>query len=224
MKHKIILTEDGSHSLFVEELDETYHSVHGAWNESLHVFIENGYKKMKPEGELNILEIGFGTGLNVLQTAHQSEFDKRKVYIETLEAFPIPVEEHRKLNYSSIIKEKWKVETDYFLPIVDASWNKDIVIHPFFTFNKKEERLQDWLVKDRFFDCIYFDAFAPNKQDDMWSEELFKKMFLSLKPNGLLTTYCAKGSVKRMLKTVGFTIENVPGPPGKREMTLAWKK
>ncbi|MCT4663923.1 MAG: tRNA (5-methylaminomethyl-2-thiouridine)(34)-methyltransferase MnmD [Flavobacteriales bacterium] len=222
MKIETITTEDGSSSFFVPALDETYHSVHGAWNESYHVFIKNGFHIVQ-ETTLSILEIGFGTGLNALQTSLEAQKNQIPVSFTTLENFPIPKEWVAQLNYDQKAQEFYQSEKTYFQELHNAKWNETENIHSFFKLQKIEETVQNWQVIEKHFNLIYFDAFAPNKQEEMWTEEIFQKMFDSLKNGGLLTTYCAKGSVKRMLKSVGFRIKNVPGPPGKREMTLAFK-
>lgn len=217
MKIKVITTNDGSKSLYLPEMNETYHSKFGAKTESEHVFIKAGYRYIsKPE--IRILEIGFGTGLNVLLTWLECAKTPKKIYYETLEKYPLP---------DRIVKDINNFENDqlstFFKQIHKAPWNKDFAINPNFILHKKQVDLQYFKPKLNF-DLIYFDAFAPNKQPEMWTPEIFQKMYDALNLNGVLVTYSAKGSVRRTMQAAGFTVERIPGPPGKREMLRAVKK
>jgi len=216
MDVKIISTADGSKSLFVPEINETYHSKFGAITESKHVFIESGYHFInKPV--INILEIGFGTGLNVFLTYWEQQKDQRKIYFETLEKYPLPENIIAEINNFKLPEEK-----DLFARLHQADWEKPVKLQDDFILCKRETDLLDYQA-DRKFNLIYFDAFAPNKQAELWTEEVFQKMYDLLEENGVLVTYSAKGSVRRAMQTVGFQVQRIPGPPGKREMLRAIK-
>jgi len=223
---EIITTEDGSNSLFFKELDETYHSTHGAIQESNHVFIKSGLAFLmqlhgqKENSTINILEIGFGTGLNAMLTLEKSLSEKQQLNYTTFEPFPIPLKVIEKLNYFSFFDKKLhqQIQELHFV-----SWNKIHKINTYFTFEKKELGLENLAIKNQF-DLVYFDAFAPNKQAEMWELEMLENIFFSLKKEGILVTYCAKGVFRRLLQSLGFEVERIPGPPGKREMIRAVKK
>lgn len=233
MKRIIERTEDGSATLFVPELNEHYHSVKGARTESQHIFIDMGFKAstaLQPR----ILEIGFGTGLNALLTLEAAGEEKRKVHYTGIELYPLSWKEVDVLNYS---------DNPLFKELHTSPWNKDANITPYFTLHKaqgdvtkvmSDGRLmisdglpvnRSSLTINRCFDLVYFDAFAPEKQPEMWSEELFRNIYAGMNTDGILTTYCAKGVIRRLLQAVGFTVERLPGPPGgKREILRASKK
>lgn len=212
-------TADGSYTLFVPELDEHYHSVKGALTESEHIFINMGLKH-SPALEPRILEIGFGTGLNAFLSLLEAEKSQRKVHFTTIERFPLDIETIRKMNYPA------QVAPDHataYETLHTAAWNTDEVITPFFTLHKIEADFTAYQFPTGY-DVIYFDAFAPEKQPEMWSQELFDNLFAVLNKGGILTTYCAKGVIRRMLQSAGFTVERLPGPPGgKREILRATK-
>ncbi len=214
---KIITTQDGSHSLLNEALDETYHSRHGAVQESEYVFIEKGLNFMldSDKESVSILEVGFGTGLNALLTVNSSEKSKINIAYSTLETHPIPEEIWSTLNYS----------TNKFLfeKIHTSAWNEWVAVTSHFKLLKREESLQAVNLSDQQFDLIYFDAFAPNKQPEMWEHSLLQKISKSMKSGAVFVTYCAKGQLKRDLKSLGLVVESLPGPPGKREMVRAIK-
>lgn len=222
MKREIITTADGSKTIFIPDWDENYHSKHGALQEALHVFIEAGLKyKRKEQSKLSILEIGFGTGLNAMLTYVFGKELNTHIEYHGLEAFPVNAEELTALNYEELpfIKD----HTATYEQIHTTKWNVLITIEDTFKLNKIEQELQTYQPEKAFFDLIYFDAFGPRVQNEMWSLPIFEKLFASLKQGGVLVTYCAKGQVKRDLKSAGFSIESIPGPPGKREMTRAVK-
>lgn len=225
MKRIIERTEDGSATLFVPELNEHYHSVKGARTESQHIFIDMGLKASTAI-QPHILEIGFGTGLNALLTLETAEQEKRPVHYTGIELYPLSWEEVDILNYSN---------NPLFKELHTASWNKDVNITPCFTLHKIKGDVNR-VISDKqvavigeppanySFDLVYFDAFAPEKQPELWSEELFRNIYSCMNYNGILTTYCAKGVIRRLLQAVGFTVERLPGPPGgKREILRAGK-
>lgn len=217
MIRQFILTEDGSHTIYVPDMGEHYHSVHGALQESLHIFINYGYKKMNAD-TISVLEIGFGTGLNAYLTLLESISDHKPVYYETWEAFPIPVEEARILNYPDILK----TSPELFLKLHDAEWDVDTAITPLFTLKKVQKDIQDFN-SDRSFDLVYFDAFGPDFQPYLWDTGIFRKISGCMKNASRLVTYSAKGQVRRNLRDAGFRVEKAPGPAGKREISIAIK-
>lgn len=214
MKTNIRLTEDGSHTLFVPELNETYHSSHGAIQEAEHVFLKMGFDACKKD-PIYILEVGFGTGLNAFLTLLHAIKEQRKVIYHSIELYPVSLETIHQLNYVDQINAD---QREVFQKIHEVSWNESHVIDTDFTLMKIKGNLLDVDLPTSY-DVIYFDAFAPNKQEEMWSDEIFQKMYNHTNLNGILTTYCAKGTVKRTIKRVGYELESLPGPPGKREMS-----
>lgn len=219
-KKQLKITSDGSHTLFLPSLDETYHSTHGAIQEAKHVFIKAGLEYVKKK-KLNILEIGFGTGLNTFLTMLKASSLNLKISYTSLEAFPLELELINQLNYTSELNSSEK-EVEKFKCLHEAEWESYQEITPHFGLNKQKVKLDDFVATQQF-DLIYFDAFGPRVQPEMWTTSIFKKMYNCLSEGGVLVTYCAKGSVKRGLKNVGFKLESLPGPPGKREMTRALK-
>ena len=219
MKKKVIQTSDGSTTFQIDEWDECFHSKHGAIQESLHVFIKNGLYLFKNQ-DISILEIGFGTGLNGLITYLKHYELELKINYETVEAYPLLWEEAQQMNYC----EQLNVNelNPIFEKIHQSKWNESIVISNSFTLKKRKhffEQIDDF----ECFDLIYFDAFGARVQPELWEETIFKKMYNSLKNNGVLVTYSAKGSVQRAMKLCGFDVEKLQGPPGKREMIRAIK-
>lgn len=221
MKREIVETGDGSKTIRIVDLDENYHSSHGALQEALHVFIKNGLLEFKEKSQISIFEMGFGTGLNTFLSAIKSSELKLKIEYSGVEAFPISEDEIIALEYAQLVGDE---NVELYKKIHSSSWEEMNEISAFFTLKKIKNHLQNLELEKESFDIIYYDAFGPRVQDEMWSVELFQKMYDSLKVGGFLVTYCAKGQVKRNMKEVGFTIEPLPGPPGKREMTRAWKK
>jgi tRNA U34 5-methylaminomethyl-2-thiouridine-forming methyltransferase MnmC len=209
MKITFETTADGSHTLFLPEMDEHYHSVNGAIQESKHVYLEAGFKQCR-KPEIHILEMGFGTGLNALLTALEAENQKIKVFYTGLEKFPLSSQIISQLNYSEINRA-------IFQAIHQAGWEKSERINPYFYLKKIETDFRDFNFPDKY-DVVYYDAFAPNKQPEVWSQEIFDGIFSAMNPDGILTTYCAKGNIRRMMRQAGFIVERIPGPPGKREM------
>ncbi len=220
-KLELIVTSDGSHSLLNKDLDETYHSRHGALQESLHVFIKHGlhfFEEKNHPAKVNILEIGFGTGLNALLTAQDVSNKSIHVHYVSLEAFPVEEEIWSKLNYSD------ERSLPLFNKLHRARWSIDEVIQANFTITKLHSTLQQVDLGKYTFDVIYFDAFAPNKQPEMWELPMLQKVVERLSPSGVFVTYCAKGQLKRDLKSLGLTVETLQGPPGKKEMIRATRK
>jgi tRNA U34 5-methylaminomethyl-2-thiouridine-forming methyltransferase MnmC len=224
VQRQIILTADGSHTVSIPELNITYHSIHGAIQESLHVFIEAGLRFVSEQfyktGSVNILEVGLGTGLNALLTMQEAENKKHSIHYTALELHPLNQEQYSSLNYCNELKQPGLQNT--FLSIHDSEWEKSISISPGFTIYKTNQSLTDYST-DSGFHLIYFDAFAPAVQPELWVPEIFRKLYGLLLPNGVLVTYCSKGDVRRALQSAGFTVKKIPGPPGKREMLRAIK-
>lgn len=220
MKIKIISTEDGSHSLLNEEMNETYHSTRGAKGESMHVFIKEGLQYWFSQNlskETNILEVGLGTGLNALLTANLAEERQQRIYYTSLEPYPIKKGIYRQLNYSESEEEQ-----ALFLKIHEATWEEDILVSPFFEFHKTVAKLEGFN-SSRKFDVIYFDAFAPAKQPEVWSINNLQKCHSFLNNGGILSTYCAQGQFKRNLAASGFKVETLRGALGKKEMVRGIK-
>jgi tRNA U34 5-methylaminomethyl-2-thiouridine-forming methyltransferase MnmC len=222
MQQRLILTKDGSHSIEIPELNVSYHSIYGAIQESKHVFIEAGLyaSDLKRSDKCRIFEVGFGTGLNALLTVIEAEKLNRKIYYEAIELFPLNIEEARSLNYCNILHRNDLQTSFEQLHICD--WDKEITIATNFILKKTNSNLLNFQTSETF-ELIFFDAFAPNAQPELWTEEIFKKMFSILQPGGILVTYCSKGTVRRAMQSAGFRVEKIPGPPGKREMVRATK-
>ena len=217
MRTQLITTEDGSHSLFVPHLNEHYHSTHGAIQESLHVYIDAGFRACSNK-QINVLEIGFGTGLNAYLTLLEAAQNNLSVHYTSLERYPLDIDIAKQLNY---VEQLDKISnTHLFLDLHKAMWNEPVEIIPEFTLHKIETDFSkpDNLITTTRFDDIYFDAFGPEKQPEMWTQQIFDKLYTLSNPNAIITTYCAKGSVRRMLQKGGFSVERLPGPPGKREI------
>jgi len=213
---KIIITSDNSPTLYVPELDEHYHSINGALQESQHVFINAGLKEVKKEN-INILEVGFGTGLNALLSFLEIQKTNQKVYYETIEKYPIDNETIQTLSDKEIFN------SDLFFKLHNASWEKEVEISNDFSLKKLKVDLKNYIPNKKF-DLIYFDAFAPDKQPKLWTKTIFKILFDATNENGIFVTYSAKGIVKQALREVGFTIKRLKGPLGKRHMIRAIKK
>lgn len=217
--HEIILSGDGSHTLISPIFQTAYHSHHGAITESEVVFIEAGLTFLQSQGYQNIrvFEMGFGSGLNALLAKIWSEKEKINLKYHTVEAYPVPIEVIRQLNYTDKIGHHQD-----FLSMHTCSWGDEHVIDDHFVFCKWKCPIEE-LQLNKTFDAIFFDAFAPSSQPHLWEEKNIKKMYDLLQYGGVLTSFCAQGAFKRHLKAVGFTVQSLPGPPGKREMTRAIK-
>lgn len=212
-------TKDGSNTLFHAEFDEHYHSIHGALQESMHVFIQNGLALHPQKKELDVFEMGFGTGLNTLLAYNYAEENQVKIHYYSIEAYPITLAQAESLAY-----EKFGIESTTFKTLHELDWGSTHQVSEYFNLHKIQGFLEktnlDTLAK---MNVIFYDAFAPSAQEHLWETTILQKMNDLLLPGGHLTTYCAKGQFKRNLKAVGFDVKGVPGPPGKREMTLALK-
>lgn len=218
---RVIETGDGSHSLLNTTLQETYHSTHGAVQESAHVFIEHGLKATvatHPHTAIRLLEIGFGTGLNAMLTAMEAGRSHLVIRYESWELFPLQDTIVRQLNYGTLLSDRALFDAIHLSP-----WEQPGEIKEGFTLYKhKGDVVHDTMTGP--FDLIYYDAFAPSRQPELWSRDVLKKITDLLAPNGIWVSYCAKGQVKRDLASLGLTVETLPGPPGKKEMTRATRK
>lgn len=210
-------SEDGSSTIYRPDLDEHYHSIHGAIQESMHIFIEAGLKHHSGSS-LNILEVGFGTGLNALLTlTHRGD---QAIFYHSLERYPLNKETVDQINYPDIINTV--DSSNYFILLHQSQWNMDQSITQGFTLHKDSSDLIDFKALTKY-DLVYFDAFAPDKQPELWTPEIFQKISDSMNQGGILVTYSCKGIVKRALRAANLKIEKIPGPPGKREMLRAIK-
>lgn len=219
VKRTIITTTDGSHTVEIPELQVTYHSRHGALQESMHVFIEAGlryvlHREHAPH-PLRVFEMGLGTGLNALLTVMEAEREKIPLQYTAVEAFPLKEEEWRLLNYGDSSTEK-----EWLQQLHEAPWGEDVVISEYFALRKEERKLADFVPTEPFH-LIYYDAFAPRAQPELWTREAFEQLYRMLHPGGVLVTYCSKSVVRRAMLAAGFSVEKTPGPRGKREMLRA---
>lgn len=222
---RLIETHDGSHSLYLPALNETYHSIHGAIQESQHVFIRMGlhfYLDLHRNNKVKILEVGFGTGLNALLTFKDLSKKKIKTWYDTIEPFPIEEDVWSKLNY--VEQLKMDNEQDIYGQMHRASWETKTELGEGYLFTKLKSKLEEIELQDNHYDLIFFDAFAPNKQPEIWQLPQLIKVVESMKEGGVFVTYCAQGQFKRNLKEAGLEIESLPGPPGKKEMVRGVKQ
>lgn len=215
---KIITTSDGSNSIYNENNKESYHSVNGAIQESQHVFINSGLRQIKLN-EISIFEVGFGTGLNALLSYIYAENNSIKILYDTIELFPLENIIYNQLNYSDCLGQNYK---QIFLKLHHADWNIVTDISEHFEFNKIHADLRDYNFAKKY-NLIYFDAFSPQVEPELWSNEIFSKIYSNMHNDGILVTYCAKGEVRRCLKNIGFSVERITGATGKREMLRAIK-
>ncbi len=218
LKREVILTKDGSSTINIPELDECYHSRHGAIQEARHVFIEHGLKLFP--NALSILEIGFGTGLNAFITFLESKHRAGHISYTAVEAYPVTLEEVAQLNFAHQLNAE--DETATFNTLHNVEWQKQIALSENFSIFKNQQRFEE-LDYEAEFDLIYFDAFGFGVQPELWSYEIFQSMYNALKPGGVLVTYAARSVIKRNMISAGFTVEKLAGPPGKREMMRARK-
>lgn len=221
MKIEIEITKDGSHTFFVPELEEHYHSTNGAIQEADHIFMDAGLRQCNKR-PVRIFEVGFGTGLNALLTLQEAEKNKIHMDYTTTERYPVQEEWIGKLNFPQLTGLH---NREFFHELHDADWESRQQLTPHFSLLKikTDITLLQFPPENETYDLIYFDAFAPEKQPEMWSEPIFRKLYDSCEKDAILVTYCAKGSIRRLLQSIGFKVERIPGPPGKREMIRARK-
>jgi tRNA U34 5-methylaminomethyl-2-thiouridine-forming methyltransferase MnmC len=223
MQRKIVITKDGSPTISIPDMNVTYHSIHGAIQESMHVFIQSGL--MHSEifdyiGVHSILEIGFGTGLNALLSLVEADKHQNRLYYTTIELDPLTEKEISRLNYCELLQQP--SYQPLFERMHECGWEEMYEITTYFRLTKIKSNLLDFSTNDQF-DIIYFDAFAPKAQPELWTKEIFEKLYPITKPGGILVTYCSKGEVRRAMQAAGFRVEKLQGPPGKREMIRAKK-
>ena len=220
MDSKIIVTEDNSKTLLIPEIDESYHSTKGAVTESKHIFIQEGLAYLGLE-ETNIFEMGFGTGLNALLTLGYAKSNNCSINYHTIEAFPISFDKISSMGYPENLDLEQNAAQ--FKLMHEAKSEENLPLDKQFSFKKVLQRMEDYHMNENYYDLIYYDAFSPANNPLLWEEEILTKVYNSLKTNGILVTYCAQGKFKRTLKSIGFAVEGIPGPPGKREITRAIK-
>jgi tRNA U34 5-methylaminomethyl-2-thiouridine-forming methyltransferase MnmC len=216
----VFKTQDGSDSVYSDQFGVSYHSKYGAIQESRHVFLKSGlYPKLQELDRVDVLETGLGTGLNALLTCLEAEAVDKPVHYVALEAYPLPREQADTLNYPEYLGP---ASAAVFRQIHHCDWGAPVQITERFTFEKRRTPFEAF-EQENAFDVVYFDAFAPNAQPELWEKAVLGRMYRALRLQGIFVTYCAKGAVKRCLKSLGFQIEALPGPPGKREMTRGIK-
>ena len=226
MKREIITTNDGSKTIQLPEWNEQYHSIHGAVQEAQHVFLAMGLfhyleqHQVTKESPIQLLEIGFGTGLNAFLTLLETIHKEIAIHYTGIEAFPVAYEEAIQMDYPLHIGMKEQLPS--FNQLHSTPWEEKTKITTQFTLTKRKQSFET-ITDVASYDLIYFDAFGARVQPELWTETIFQKMYTALQPKGILVTYAAKGSVRRAMQTVGFTVERLPGPPGKREMLRATK-
>ena len=221
MKQKHVITADGSSSIYVEDLDEHYHSSHGAMQEAKHVFIQNGLDFLCNKDKIRVFEMGFGTGLNALLTSLYAEENNVQIFYTGIEAYPVQQELIRKLNYTDHLADKAE---NIFNDIHGVEWNRFRPITPNFQLNKVDKKIEDYQGQNEEFDIVYFDAFGHRAQPEMWDRNIIETIANLLESGGVFVTYAARGQLRRDLINLNFEVEKLPGPPGKREMIRATKK
>lgn len=219
MKREIIKTDDGSVTIHIPEMDECYHSKFGAIQEAEHVYIQNGLALFN-DNDISILECGFGTGLNAFMTFLEAQKANQKINYTGVEAYPVSEGEIAQLNY---VEELGAQDNkDFFVKMHSAPWSTEVKISANFVLTKRQQRFQEIDDENRY-DLVYYDAFGYPSQPELWTEDIFKRMYTALKPNGILITYACRGVIKRAMIAAGFTVKKLPGPPGKREILQAVK-
>ncbi|SOD89517.1 tRNA (5-methylaminomethyl-2-thiouridine)(34)-methyltransferase MnmD [Spirosoma fluviale] len=216
---RLMITADGSHTAVNQVFGKPYHSIHGAYQESQRVYIELGllaaFNKF-PETDLHVFEMGFGTGLNALLTAREAQIHQRRVVYSAIDAYPMAIDDARQLNYDAFFG------TSYLSKLHESPWNERVAVDTYFTLTKHEGNVQELDTTERFH-VIYFDAFAPTAQPELWEPEVFEKMARLLLPGGMLTTYCSRSYVQRNMRSAGLTVEKHSGPLHKRDVIRAVK-
>jgi len=219
MERRLKITEDGSHTVFVNGLDEPYHSTHGALQESMHVFIKQGLLTVK-QSSVRILELGFGTGLNTLLTLRESLSLNLNIFYHAVEKYPLTESEYKLLNYEKVVEH---IPKDTLHRIHSCPWGEAVQISDRFTLYKEEADFRSMKLSPNI-NLVYFDAFSPDKQPELWSEEVIGPVAQVSEQGAILVTYSSKGNVRRTLSNCDFDVFKVPGPPGKREMIRAIKR
>jgi len=219
MDRRLLMTEDGSHTMFMNGMDESYHSTHGALQESIHIFIKEGLQRSELT-RLRILEVGFGTGLNALLTLKESISKNLNIYYHAVEKYPLTVSEYALLNYEEVIDS---CPTGVLLQMHDSPWGESVNITDHFSLYKENSDFRSMKLPSHF-NLIYFDAFSPKKQPELWVNDIFDTIQKVSDPGAILVTYSSKGAVRRTLTACGFEVNKVAGPPGKREMIRAVKR
>lgn len=228
--YELVVTADGSHSIRFSAVDEGYHSTHGAIKEAMHVYILPNLAVQATTGTVYVFEIGFGTGLNAYLSYLYAKAAGCKVHYTAVEAYPVPKEIYTRLNYAKLCIDEintlyptadFGTASDNFLKLHTANWGEETHISNTFTLHKHHCTIQDIFLPQSLYHTIYYDAFAPQFQPELWSKDIFDKLRQASAPQSILTTYCCKGDVKRALKAAGYAIEKLPGPKGKREMLRA---
>lgn len=220
LKKELLQTSDGSFTIHLPEWNESYHSKHGAIQEAYHVFIQNGLDLFSDKDQVSILEIGFGTGLNAFITLLESKNRNQKIQYTGIEAFPVTEEIYEKLNYPELLNAS--EHKTLFMDLHRSEWNLKHEITSTFLLEKNQMKFEEIIFENKY-DLIYFDAFGFRVQPELWSLDIFGRMYKSLKNKGILTTYACRGVITKNLKESGFEVKKVAGPIGKREMTLAFK-
>ena len=213
---RFIITEDGSHSLISEQFNQQYHSLQGALNESEHIYINLGLRPVLENGPVSVFEMGFGTGLNAFLAWKLADQLQKQVFYTSVEAYPVSLLEASQLNYEEATGEKG------FMQLHHAAWGKEVAISPFFSLRKELTTLQNF-TPDRFFDVVFYDAFDPRAQPELWTGEIFTKIAAQTRPGGVLVTYSSNGIVKRALTAGGFKVERHKGPGRKTHVLKAIK-
>ncbi|MFK8045133.1 MAG: tRNA (5-methylaminomethyl-2-thiouridine)(34)-methyltransferase MnmD [Crocinitomicaceae bacterium] len=221
MKRIVVDTEDNSKTLLIDNTEVTYHSRHGAFTESTHIFLENGLKYFAGEDKITVFEMGFGTGLNAILSAVYAQKHNLIVTYHSIEKYPLSIQEITAVKPSHAFANDEIIK--YFDMAHDCEWESTTKMNSFFELFKTQNDIHHYKLQPLSYHIIFFDAFGPKFQPDLWYPNILEKMYNSLKSGGILITYCAQGQFKRDLKSVGFEVENLPGPPGKREITRAIK-
>ena len=219
MKRQIVITRDGSTTIQIEDWNEQYHSMHGAVQESVHVFINSGLKHFQEswtDGPIKILEFGFGTGLNALLTCLEADQSEFQIAYSSIEAFPVSEVEINSLNYDRLLKDS----NEYFVSLHEAPWETEVRITPNFSLRKVNSEFKNFRSNSKF-NLIYYDAFGARVQPELWTKAVFETIFKLMDKNAVLVTYSSKGSVRRAMEEIGYQVERLKGPPGKRHMLRA---
>ncbi|MFK8039025.1 MAG: tRNA (5-methylaminomethyl-2-thiouridine)(34)-methyltransferase MnmD [Crocinitomicaceae bacterium] len=220
MKRTVIDTEDNSKTLLINNTDITYHSRHGALTESNHIFIKHGLNSLRSSQEIKVFEMGFGTGLNVILSYDFATINNINIDYHSIEKFPLTNHEVKSFDITTFLKKSLH---SIFQKIHEAQWDKTCNLNANFKLKKIKNDIKIIEIESNQYDIIFFDAFGPKFQPELWQLPVLKKMHDSLKQDGTIITYCAQGQFKRNLKIAGFKVENLPGPPGKREITRGIK-